>query len=70
MKTKTKGTITSIFGVVFLIIATLMIVANYFIETYSFDFGNIVFMVTLGYVFLVADDDLIQWLLLKKNRDK
>ena len=67
MRAKTKGTITSIFGIIFLLIAVAMFITNYFIEGYSFSWSEMITMTALGYVFLVAKDDLIQWLLLKKR---
>ena len=68
MKSKTKGTITSIFGVIFLLISVGMIIGNYFIDGYTFSWISIISMVALGYVFLQADDDLIQKLILKNGR--
>ena len=66
MNKKTKGTITSIFGVVFLVISVGMIVANNFLKDYSFSWTAIVPLIGLGYVFLVADDELIKKILFKK----
>ena len=66
MNKKTKGTITSIFGVIFLLIAVGMIVANNFVKGYSFSWTAIIPMIGLGYVFLVADDELIKKILFKK----
>lgn len=66
MKKKTKGTITSIFGVIFLLISTAMMVMNNFVTGYDFSWSSIISILVLGYVFLVADDKLIQRILLKR----
>jgi hypothetical protein len=71
MKKKTQGTITSVIGAVILFIAVAMIFATYFLEEYTFtpvEWGT---LLGIGYVFLRADDELIQRLIFRnKNNEK
>ena len=67
MKAKTKGTITSIFGVIFLLISVSMLIARLYLS-YEFTNMEILTVLGIGYVFLRADDDLINKMIFKNDK--
>ena len=67
MKAKTKGTITSIFGVIFLLISVSMLIARLYLS-YEFTNMEILTVLGIGYVFLRADDDLINKMIFRNDK--
>ena len=67
MKAKTKGTITSIFGIIFLLIAVSMLVGELYFGC-EFTTVEMVSILGIGYVFLRADDDLIKKIIFRNDK--
>jgi len=70
MKKKTQGNLTSYIGVLILLIAVVMIFATYFLEEYTFSPVEWGTLLGIGYVFLRADDELIQRMIFRNREEK